>query len=349
MEPFEIGDQLVGPGEPTFVIAEAGSNHNGDLETAKELIDVAVDAGADAVKFQTFRAEDLYVEESGETEITDTEESIYEMIESMEMPYEWILKLSEYCANKDICFMSTPFDEQSADELAEYVPAWKIASSTSSHYPFLRYLANTEKPIIMSTGMHDLDEVRESVTVLEQNGADEYSLLQCVAAYPTPLENINVRVVETLIDEFGVPSGLSDHTLDPVTAPAAAVALGASIIEKHFTLDKTMDGPDHQFALNPQELNEMVSTIRDTETALGTGKKHVSDAETSSYEIARRGVHASTEINAGEVFSQNNIKVIRPGKRETGLHPKHYDEILGKVASEDIMEGQGIQWDNISD
>lgn len=348
METFDIGGQSVEPGERTFIIAEAGSNHNGDLETAKELIDVAADAGADAVKFQTFRAEELYVEDSGETEHADIEGSIYEMIESMEMPYEWIPELYEYCVNNDICFMSTPFDEQSADELAEYVPAWKIASSTSSHYPFLRYLAETEKPIIMSTGMHDLDEVRESVNVLEQNGADEYSLLQCVAAYPTPLENINVRVVETLIDEFGVPTGLSDHTLDPVTAPTAAVALGASIIEKHFTLDKTMNGPDHQFALNPQELGEMVSAIRDTETALGASEKYVSDAETSSYEIARRGVHASTEINSGDKFTKNNIKVIRPGKRETGLHPKHYDKILGKIAAKDIPEEQGIQWDDVN-
>ena len=348
METFRIGDQPVGPGEPTFVIAEAGSNHNGDLATAKELIDVAVDAGADAVKFQTFRAEDLYVEESGEADNTNTGESIYEMIESMEMPYEWIPELSEYCEQKDILFMSTPFDEKSADELSEYVPAWKVASSTSSHHPFLRYLAKTEKPIIMSTGIHNMDEVRESVGVLEQNGANKYAVLQCVAAYPTPLDEINVSVIKTLVEEFNVPSGLSDHTLEPVTAPTTAVALGASIVEKHFTLDKTMDGPDHQFALNPQELGEMISAIRDTEMALGTGEKQVANAEMNSHEIARRAIHASTDINAGEKFTQDNINIIRPGKRETGLHPKHYNEILGKIASEDIVEGQGIHWKKIN-
>jgi N-acetylneuraminate synthase len=348
METFTIGDRQVGPDQPTFVIAEAGSNHNGDLKTAKELIDVAVDAGADAVKFQTFRAEDMYVEDSGEVEYLDDDRSIYDIIESMEMPHEWIPELHDYCTERGIYFLSTPFDEQSVEVLSEYVPAWKVASYTSSHHPFLRHLADTDKPIIMSTGAHGLDEVRESVDVLETAGTAGLALLQCVAAYPTPLEDINVAVVETLADEFGVPTGLSDHTLDPVTAPSAAVALGASVVEKHFTLDKTMDGPDHEFALEPDELAEMVTAIRDTEAALGTGEKSVLDVETELYEKARRAVHAVDDISAGEAFTSDNLKVLRPGQREAGLHPKFYDELLGKTAARDIERSAGIQWDDVN-
>ncbi|OYR79477.1 shikimate dehydrogenase, partial [Halorubrum ezzemoulense] len=185
----------------------------------------------------------LYVEASGEVEYLDDDRSIYEIIESMEMPYEWIPELHDYCLDRGIQFMSTPFDERSAAELAEYVPAWKVASYTSSHIPFLEHLAKTDKPIIMSTGAHELDEVAESVAALRDSGASELILLQCVAAYPTPISEINVGVVETLREEFDVPTGLSDHTLDPVTAPSAAVALGACVIEKHFTLDKSMEGP----------------------------------------------------------------------------------------------------------
>jgi N-acetylneuraminate synthase len=347
MESFTIGDQPVGPGEPTFVIAEAGSNHNGDLATAKELIDVAVDAGADAVKFQTFRAEDMYVEDSGEVEYLDDDRSIYEIIESMEMPHEWIPELHEYCTERDIYFLSTPFDEQSAELLSEYVPAWKVASYTSSHHPFLRELADSDKPIIMSTGAHKLSEVRESVEVLNDAGVSGLALLQCVAAYPTPLEEINVRVIETLSNEFGVPVGLSDHTLDPVTAPAAAVAIGADIVEKHFTLDKSMDGPDHQFALEPDELKTMVSAVRNTEIALGSGEKAILDVESELHDKARRAVHAVEDISIGETFTEKNLKILRPGEQEAGLHPKFYYDLLGKSAERNISKSDGILWDDV--
>jgi len=347
MESFTIGDQPVGPGEQTFVIAEAGSNHNGDLATAKELIDVAVDAGADAVKFQTFRAEDMYVEDSGEVEYLDDDRSIYEIIESMEMPHEWIPELHEYCTERDIYFLSTPFDEQSAELLSEYVPAWKVASYTSSHHPFLRELADSDKPIIMSTGAHKLSEVRESVEVLNDAGVSGLALLQCVAAYPTPLEEINVRVIETLSNEFGVPVGLSDHTLDPVTAPVAAVAIGADIVEKHFTLDKSMDGPDHQFALEPDELKTMVSAVRNTEIALGSGEKAILDVESELHDKARRAVHAVEDISIGETFTEKNLKILRPGEQEAGLHPKFYYDLLGKSAERNISKSDGILWDDV--
>lgn len=347
MSDFYIGDRPVGLDAPTFVIAEAGSNHNGDLDIAKELIDVAADAGADAVKFQTFRAEELYVEDSGDADYLDDDRSIYEIIESMEMPYEWIPELHDYCQDQGVQFMSTPFDEHSAAELEEFVPAWKVASYTSSHIPFLEHLATTEKPIIMSTGAHELKEVEESVSALRDAGVTDFILLQCVAAYPTPLSEINVRVVDTLQERFDAFAGLSDHTLDPVTAPSAAVALGASVIEKHYTLDKSMEGPDHEFALEPDELNRMVTAIRDTETTLGTGDKQVLEVEEELYEKARRSIHAVDDIAAGELITEENIAVLRPGEREMGLPPKFYDEILGKTVTNNVTKGTGIQWDHI--
>jgi N-acetylneuraminate synthase len=199
----------------------------------------------------------------------------------------------------------------------------------------------------MSTGAHDLDEVRESVDVLNDADVTALALLQCVAAYPTPVEEINVRVIETFIDEFDVPAGLSDHTLDPVTAPAAAVACGASIVEKHITLDKTMEGPDHQFALEPDELDQMVTAVRDTERALGTSEKSVLTVESELQDKARRAIHATEEIEVGEEFTEDNVRVLRPGEREAGLHPKYYDEILGKTAAQDIQQSAGVQWDDI--
>lgn len=200
----------------------------------------------------------------------------------------------------------------------------------------------------MSTGAHSIDEVQESVEVLKNAGVDDLALLQCVAAYPTPLSESNVRVVQTLRDTFKFEAGLSDHTLNPVTAPSAAVALGASIIEKHFTLDKTMEGPDHQFALEPDELDEMVTAIRDTESVLGSGEKRVLEVEKELYEKARRAVHAVKDINPGDQLTVENVEILRPGERDAGLHPKYYEEIIGKTATRNIPKGTGIQWADIS-
>lgn len=348
MAEFHIGDRPVGPEKPTFIIAEAGSNHNGDIEIAKELIDVAAYAGADAVKFQTFRAEDLYVEESGDVEYLDDDRTIYEIIESMEMPYDWISELYEYCREQGVEFMSTPFDERSAAELEEYVRAWKVASYTSSHIPFLEYLAETDKPIIMSSGAHDLGEVTESVSVLRDAGVSDLVVLQCVAAYPTPLSDINVRVIETLQETLDVLAGLSDHTLDPVIAPSAAVALGACVVEKHFTLDSSMEGPDHKFALDPNELDQMISAIRDIEEVLGSGEKYVLDIEQELYEKARRAIHAVRDIDEGDKLTTKNIDILRPGDRKAGLDPKFYNEILGETVACDIEKGSGIQWEDLT-
>ena len=348
MQRITIGDRAVGPGEPTYVIAEAGSNHNGDLTTAKALIDVAVDAGADAVKFQTFRAAEMYVEDSGIDEHLDPQQSMYEIINSMEMPYEWIPELHNYCRDRDIHFMSTPFDEQSARELQDYVPAWKVASFTASHHPFLRHLATDNKPIIMSTGAHELEEIIESIELIRDGSPQPVALLHCVASYPTPLDEINVSVIETLSQEFDVPVGLSDHTLNPIIAPGAAVALGASIIEKHFTLDRTLNGPDHKFALEPNELDSMIDHIRRTEEALGSPIKRILGIEGRLFDIARRHIHAIADINAGQKLDQSNVAILRSGKRSKGLNPRFLDRIIGIEATRDIQRGDGITWDDIN-
>jgi N-acetylneuraminate synthase len=199
----------------------------------------------------------------------------------------------------------------------------------------------------MSTGAHDLDEVAESVSALRDAGVSDLVVLQCVAAYPTPLSEINVRAIEILQEEFDVLSGLSDHTLDPVTAPSAAVALGASVVEKHFTLDKSMEGLDHQFAIEPDEFDQMISAIRDTEKALGTGEKQILEIEQELYQKARRAIHATETIPQGNEFTPNNIDILRPGSREQGINPKFYDEVIGNTATRNIQKGAGIQWEDI--
>lgn len=349
MNQITIGDHDIGNDCPTFVIAEAGSNHNGDLDTARELIEAAADAGADGVKFQTFRAEDLYVEDSGSVEYLEDNRSIFEIVEEMEMPYEWIPRLHEWCQECGVEFMSTPFDENSAAELEPYVPAFKVASYTMSHHPFLRHLAKMEKPIIMSTGAQEFEEVRESVEVLRAEGVSELALLQCVAAYPTPIKSINVRVVDLYKEEFDVVAGLSDHTMDPITAPTTAVALGAGVVEKHFTLDKEMEGPDHRFALNPEDLGSMINAIRETEEALGSGEKTVLDVENELYDVARRSIQAMMDIEAGSVLSKRNIAVLRSGNRSQGLHPKFYEELLGRKTNSFIPAGNGITWEHVGE
>jgi N-acetylneuraminate synthase len=224
---------------------------------------------------------------------------------------------------------------------------FKIESFHMSNHPFLRYVARKAKPIILSTGAHHLEEVAEAVSVLEEQAVSDLILLHCVSGYPTPLDQINVRVVETLRERFGVATGISDHTLDPTTAAVAAVSLGASVVEKHFTLDKSMPGPDHGFALEPDELDEMVTAIRKTERALGDGVKRLAEAEKELHDKARRFIHARTDISAGETFTEDNIGLLSPGELDPGLLPKHYDEVLGSTATRDIEQSAGITWDDI--
>lgn len=343
MDPFDIGDRMIGPGHDTYVIAEAGSNHNGDLETAKSLVDAAADAGADAVKFQTFRVDSMYADQGEGTD------GLREQFESLEMPYDWIPTLAAYCRKRGVEFLSTPFDEQSATELDQYVPAFKIASMSMSNQPFLRSLGTFDKPLILSTGGHELDDIRGSVDTLADTGVTDFVLLQCVAAYPTPLERSNVRVVETLREACDALTGLSDHTLDPTVAPAAAVALGASVVEKHFTLDNSMDGPDHGFALEPDELATMVETIRKTERALGSPEKRVLDVEREVVSVAKRGIHVARDVPAGSTLEDTDIAVRRPGERDRGLDPSFYDEVIGRTTATELETGEALTWEKLRD
>ncbi len=344
MAEFKIGDRLVGPDEPTFVIAEAGSNHNGDFDTAMRLIDEAVNAGADAVKFQVFTADKLYVDDRDLAE-----NSAYETVSELELPHEWVPELYDYCESNDIHFMATPFDEKSAEMLAEYVPAFKIASFTLSHYPFLSEIAGYGKPIILSTGSHNLNEVGEAVEKICEKEECPIALLHCVSSYPTELRDINVKAVETLRNEFDTLVGLSDHTVDPTIAPSATVTLGGSIVEKHFTLDKTMKGPDHSFALEPNELSEMIDVIRDTEQALGDGTVSVTKAEAETASRARRILFIVEDLEEGDTVSEGDVKALRPGySSEDGLHPKHLNAVIGKQVKVSLSSGDPVKWEKIS-
>lgn len=346
--PVSLDNRVVGPDTPAYIIAEAGSNHNGDFEMATRLIEVAAEAGVDAVKFQLFRAESQYVKDSGTVEYLDDDRSIYEIIEENELPETWISDLATHCERHGVDFLCTPTYPEAADILSEHVPAFKVASYTMSHHPFLEYLAELGKPIILSTGVHELSEVQEAVAVLEDADLTELVLLQCVGAYPTPVDSINVRVLETLREQFDYNAGLSDHTQHPTVAPSAAVALGATVLEKHFTLDKTLEGPDHEFALEPDELAAMVNHVRQTEKALGSKTKTVLDIESELYDIARRHIHATVDIEAGELITEESVSVLRSGQREHGLKPKHYSSVIGTRAARDIPQWKGIEWEDLS-
>ncbi|QLH76827.1 N-acetylneuraminate synthase family protein [Halosimplex rubrum] len=346
---MKIGNHRIGPDEDTFVIAEAGSNHNGDLETAKELIDVATEAGVDAVKFQVFEADSLYVEDSGTDESLDENQSIHDIISTLELPREWIPELKSHCERRDIVFLSTPFDERAIDVLDEYVPAYKIASSSITHLPFLECVAKTGKPILMSTGAHELPEIEAGIRTLREAGVSDLALFHCVSSYPTPIDQINVKAIDTLRESFSLPVGLSDHTMDPIIAPCAAVSRGATVVEKHFTLDREMEGPDHPFALEPDELADMVTAVRQTESALGDGEVGVQDIESHTYEVARRSIHATRDIIAGEQLTEENIAVLRSGMRDKGAPPSVYDDLLGKTVVEAIEKDAGITLDDVTD
>ncbi len=262
-----------------FVIAEAGSNHNGSLDNARRLIEVAADAGADAVKFQVFRARRMYPRTAGVSDYLGLPIPIYGVIEELEMPYDWLPLLADECRAAGILFMATPFDEESADRIDPFVGAHKIASHELTHTPLLEHVARKGRPVILSTGAADLMEVGEAVAALGAAGDPPLTLMQCTAAYPAPFAALQLRAIVTMREAFGLPVGLSDHSRDPFVAPVAAIALGAAAIEKHFTLSNDLPGPDHRFALEPPELDLMVEAIRHAELALGDGRKVIEPAE----------------------------------------------------------------------
>jgi len=333
---------------PCFVIAEAGSNHNGSLDRAREMIDVAAEAGADGVKFQCFKAEKLYTRTAGTSDYLNDGRSIYDIIRAMELPEKWVPDLASHCQSRGVEFLCSPFDEEAVDYLTPYVPAFKIASYEMTHAPLVRYAANTKKPLIVSTGTASLGEVRQAVGWMRRAGNPQIILLQCTASYPAPLESLNLRALQTMREALNVWTGLSDHSLDPILAPAAAVSLGARVVEKHFTLDNHMDGPDHKFAVEPSGLGAMIRAIRDTEKALGHGRKELLPVERELHVFARRSIFAVKPIRPGEPLTRANVRILRCGKKGYGLSPADFDRILGKKAKQQIEEEAIIRLADLS-
>lgn len=310
--------------EKVYIIAEAGDNHNGDFNTALKLVDVAKRAGADCVKFQTFVTEEIISKYAEMAEYqkknTGKEESQFEMVKRLELSFDEFRKIKEYCDRVGIQFLSTPFDLKSVDFLNELgVPFFKIPSGEITNYPYLIKIAHTGKPVVMSTGMCEPDEILAAINVLEKNGSGEITLLHCNTEYPTPLKDVNLYAMRTMKKMFGKKVGYSDHTKG-IEVPVAAVALGACVIEKHFTLDKNMPGPDHKASLEPDELGRMVKNIRNIEIALGDGVKRVSESERKNIAIARKSIVARRNIQEGEILTEENLAVKRPG---TGINPSN--------------------------
>ena len=329
-----------------YIIAEAGVNHNGDLKTAEKLIESAAEAGADAVKFQTFKADNLVTQYAQKAQYqkqtTDINESQFEMIQKLELDQASHIRLIQCCDKHGIQFLSSPFDLDSIDMLDQMeVPLFKIPSGEITNLPYLRKIAKIHKPVVLSTGMSNLGEIESALDVLLTYGLirEQITILHCNTEYPTPIMDVNLKAMHTIAQAFpGIGIGYSDHTVG-ITIPIAAVAMGARTIEKHFTLDKTMPGPDHKASLSLSELSEMVRAIRDVEKALGTGIKYPSPSEQKNKSIARKSIVASKAIYKGEVFSEDNLTTKRPG---TGLNPMNWDSLIGKKAAKDFYAEEQI-------
>ena len=329
----------------TFIIAEAGVNHNGSIELAKRLIDVASQAGADAVKFQTFKAENLVSKNATKAEYqketTDANESQYDMIKKLELDVDTHKELMAYCKQKEIMFLSTPFDHDSIEMLNDFgLEIFKIPSGEITNLPYLRHIGKLGKKVILSTGMADIGEIEDALDVLVTAGTskEDITVLHANTMYPTPMEDVNLKAMQTIACTFGVDVGYSDHTLG-IEVPIAAVAMGASVIEKHFTLDKTMEGPDHKASLEPNELKAMVKAIRNIEQALGNGIKKPSKSEQPNMTVARKSIVALKPIKKGEVLSEDNLTIKRPGD---GISPMRWNEIIGTVAQKNYKVDEPI-------
>ena len=329
----------------TLIIAEAGVNHNGDIELAKQLIDVAADAGADCVKFQTFSADRLVTKSADKAEYqkqsSDSSESQYAMLKRLELSVGMHLELIEHCERRSIKFLSTGFDIQSVDLLIGLgLGLIKIPSGEITNLPFLRYVGSLGLPVILSSGMSTMKEIGDALSILEQTGLrrDETTVLHCTTEYPTPMDEVNLRAMSSIRKTLGVAVGYSDHTVG-IEVSIAAVALGASVIEKHFTLDRTLPGPDHKASLEPNELIAMVKAIRNVEVALGSDVKEPTIGEIKNIQVARKSILAGRKIEVGEILSASNLVVKRPGD---GVSPMHWDHLIGQIASRDYLPDEMI-------
>ncbi len=334
-----------------YVIAEAGSNWRmgspkRDLAMARALIDVAADAGADACKFQTYRPETVYVANAGQSDyLADAgiKEDIADIFADLAMPYEMIPELAAYCGKVGIDFMSTPFSPDDFAAIDPFVKVHKVASYEISHVHLIRLAARSKKPVLMSTGASGEEDIAWAVETFREAGGRDLCLLQCTARYPAPVSSLNLRTIAWLRERFGAAAGLSDHSREATIGPVTAVGLGARAIEKHYTLDRRLPGPDHAFALMPDELKEMVREVRAAEEALGDGIKRVLPEERELAAFARRGLQATRPIAKGEVLREGeNFAILRPGQRSLGLHPRHLDAVEGSRATRSIALGEGV-------
>lgn len=326
-----------------YIIAEAGVNHNGSLEMAKRMVDVAKEAGADCIKFQTFISKNFVSKCAGKADyqkhITYDKESQLDMLKKLELKYDEFIELSNYCKLKDIEFLSTAFDLESIEFLIGIdINKFKIPSGDITNLPYLIKIANTRKPVILSTGMCTMDEIKAAVKLLMDNGSTEITVLHCTTEYPAPFEDVNLKAMKFMEAELGLPVGYSDHTKG-IEVAIAAVALGASVIEKHFTLDKNMDGPDHKASLDPGELKAMIASIRNIEVALGSSEKLPTESEKKNIAIARKSIIAKRRIEKGELFTEENLTVKRPGN---GISPMKWYEVIGQTATKDFAEDELI-------
>lgn len=329
--------------DKTLIIAEAGVNHNGDINLAKRLVDAAKEAGADIVKFQTAELDSVVSVQAQMAEYqkqnTGHVESQKEMLSKLLLSYDEFLKLEQYCRQIGIQFLSTPFDIKSIDFLNPLVRIWKIPSGEITNLPYLEKIAVMHKPIILSTGMSELEEVRSALKILRDNGAEDITLLHCTTEYPTPYDEVNLKAMQTLQTEFGCPIGYSDHT-SGIEVSVAAVAMGATVIEKHFTLDRKMHGPDHKASLEPDELAFLVRSIRNVDKAIGCAEKKPTPSEIKNVAVARKSIVASEDIKRGEIITEKNLTTKRPG---SGISPMKWYEVIGTKAIRDFKRDELIE------
>ena len=328
----------------TYIIAEAGVNHNGSLDMAKEMVITAKKIGVDAIKFQTFITEKLVTKSAQKAEYqksnTSRVESQFEMLKKLEFSYDDYAELKELCEKLDIDFISTPFDLDSIDMLLKLdIDKLKLPSGEITNYPYLVKMAKTQKPIIMSSGMCTMNEIEDAITILKENGTIDLSLLHCTTEYPAPYEEVNLSAINTMKAQFKLNTGYSDHTRG-IEIPIAAVALGATIIEKHSTLNHNAEGPDHKASLEPQEMAQMVKAIRNVESSIGNGQKSPSPSEMKNISIVRKSIVARTNICCGDLFTEDNLTTKRPG---TGLSPMYWKDLLGKRALRDFKKDELIR------
>lgn len=348
MSIVDIEGRKIGDGSLCYIIIEIGSNYNGDLCTAKKMIDQIKDSGADAVKFQIFKENTLYPAHAGTVDYLKNNIEINELVKKAMVPDNYHKELHDYCKNISLTYICTPTDEAVADYLDSIgMAAFKISSYALTHFSLLKHVARKGKPIILSTGSCYMHEVAEAVKIIREEGNNQIILMQCVAQYPAQIEYTNLKVINTLKQCFNLPSGMSDHSKDPFIVPYASVARGANVIEKHFTLDRNQEGPDHSFAIEPDELKNMVKGIREVEKAIGTSEKYVTPVEDELRRWAQRSVFTMENICKDDIISKENIAALRPGKKKAGIPARFYELVLGCHVNKNVSKGEALQWNDI--